>query len=277
GVDGEHLAHTVRRHQLDAVVDRAQRRARGDPALGDDVVEEGEQVERPRGDVVHGDEGDVAAALVDLVALAVEGDGLLDRAGRDLVEVVGPDHHLGRVGVGDAVQPHVVGELVDADVRAGVTEGAGDGGERADGGRGVEVHVDVGVRLHRAVVFGVVHLGHHVPVVVVAEVHRLRDRAAGGVPGIRVDVEPAACDADLRLRRIERQGGRGVRAGLGAGLTRRAARAARTAVRAARAARTAVRAAGAALTAVRAAGAALRAPGSAVRATGAGAPRAARA
>src|SRR6185369_14727967 len=59
--EDEGRVRAVRRYELDAVVDRPERRGGGDPAFGDDVVEEGEQVHRPRGGVVHLDEGDVAA------------------------------------------------------------------------------------------------------------------------------------------------------------------------------------------------------------------------
>ncbi len=95
-------------------------------------------------------------------------------------------------------------------------------------GRGAEVLVHVGVRLHRSVAGGVVHLRDRVPVVVVADVHRLRDRVVRRVPGVGVDVEAAERDPVLRVRRIERQDVGSIGAALRTGLTAGPARSARS-------------------------------------------------
>ncbi len=89
-----HLERRIRatgRYELDTVIDRTERGGGRDPPLADDVVEEREQIEGPRGDVVGRHEGDVAAALVDVIARAVERDGIDRASGRNLVVVISPD------------------------------------------------------------------------------------------------------------------------------------------------------------------------------------------
>src|SRR4051812_563955 len=100
--------------------------------MADQVVEHGPDVDGAGRHVRTGDEGEDA-----VVTGCPQGPGLsADRkaagypgAGRPLGLVVGPDHHFAvrATAVPDAVEPDVVGDVVDAGVGAGRGEVGGKG------------------------------------------------------------------------------------------------------------------------------------------------------
>src|SRR5262249_26984438 len=137
------------------------------PALGHGPLHDAEEIHSSRGEVGRRHEGDVTAAgsLVDLVALAAEAHVPRVAAAWYLVEVLVPDHDLRATWLGDPVDPDVIGDVIDADVRTRLGKATGNRVKRTDG-HAVIISVDVRIGFDGAVALLVVHLRNDIPIVV---------------------------------------------------------------------------------------------------------------
>src|SRR5690349_4641234 len=109
----------------------------------------------------------------------------------NLVEVLSPNHNFRATRLGNAVDPKVIGNVIDSNTRTRLGKSAGNGVERADWHAAI-IPVNIRVSLHCAVALAVVHLRDHMPLVVGP---RIKCRGAwlvrGAVPHVIVDVVTA--------------------------------------------------------------------------------------
>src|SRR6185436_1730062 len=110
---------------LHAETDLVHGRGAGEPAFRYGPLHDVEQTHRARGEVRFRYESDVAAAgsLIHLVNPVTERHILHIFSTRNLLEILSPDHDLGAAGPGNAVDPDVICDVIDPNVRTGFGKG----------------------------------------------------------------------------------------------------------------------------------------------------------
>src|SRR5437764_15363097 len=117
----------IRRHHLDTEADLVQNRRAGKPVFGHGPFHDLEEIDSSRGEVGRRDKRDVAGpgSPVDLVRLAIKGYILGVLTAWSLVEIFVPDHDLRATRSGNAVDPDVVGNVINTDMRTRFGKAAG--------------------------------------------------------------------------------------------------------------------------------------------------------